>query len=513
MRPVIGILFLAFILFVTGCTKEWDDHYNKVPETINTNVWDAIKDRPDLSRFVALMEKYKFDTLFISNDTYTIFAPDNNAVDKLLQTEDIGAAILNYHISTIFIQPIDIVGSRKLQTLDEKYATFENVKGSPNFDGIALSFESPLYMNGKFFIMAEVARPKLNLYEYYTIHNPYLKAYIDKQDSIIIDQEKSRPIGFDENGNTVYDTVSVKVNLFELKYFPISEEFRAWTATYVFPRKEKYENALNVMAGNLGGNFKTYSDIPLKWQEDVLIPYLVDHGTFLNSLELADFKPIRIKNNRRVFNMLNIAGDSIIADYTPTDKYLASNGVSYDYTNFVIPDSLYSGISKFEGEWLARQTGANKFAWRKNVTVSSTSFFEVQNTFIKGESNDSILVVNFPKGYTGAFNLQFKAKNLFPRKYRMVIHTHMDIGGIYDVYVNDVLVKTFDYYDYVRYRGLIKSVTGATFIPVGRYNNFDCYVDNITEYGQPTIRFEYKGPGNSPGNGLVLDVVEFIPVP
>jgi len=123
--------------------------------------------------------------------------------------------------------------------------------------------------------------------------------------------------------------------------------------------------------------------------------------------------------------------------------------------------------------------------------------------------------VNFTKGYKGTFTLQFPARDLFPRKYRMVVSTFMDIGGLYDIYVNDVLVKTFDYYDFVKTRGLIKSVDGTTtFVPVGRYNKFDCYVNNITDYGRPTIRFDYKGPGTSvPNNGLVLDVIEFIPAP
>ncbi len=513
MRPLIGILFISILLFSTSCTKEWDDHYYKLPDTINTNVWDAVKSNPELSRFVKLMEDFKYDTLFNSNNTYTIFAPDNTAIDKLLQTENITKAILNYHISRIFINPVDIQGKRKLQTLDEKYSTFENVKGSPTYDGVAVKFESPLYVNGKYFIMGEVALPKLNLYEYFTKNMPFLKSYIDKKDSTIIDKELSRPIGFDKNGNTVYDTVSIKVNLFEMEYFPVSYEFRAWTSTFVFPRKAKYENALTQMATKLGGNFKTYLDIPIKWQEDILIPHLVKHGTFLNMLDPEEFKPIRIKNNRRVFNMLNIQGDSIIADYIPTDKYLASNGVTYDYTNFVIPDSLFSGSAKFEAETLARQTGTNKYAWRNNVTVTSSSFFDVAKNYIKGMSNDSLIVVNFPKGYTGTYTLQFKAKNLFPRKYQMIIHTHMDIGGIYDIYVNNVLVKTFDYYSYVLGRGLIRSVTGPFFVPVGRYNKFDCYVENITDYGQPTIKFVYKGPGNAPGNGLVLDLIEFIPVP
>ena len=39
-----------------------------------------------------------------------------------------------------------------------------------------------------------------------------MKNYIDSQDSIIIDKEKSEPIGFDPDGNTIYDTVSIIYN-------------------------------------------------------------------------------------------------------------------------------------------------------------------------------------------------------------------------------------------------------------------------------------------------------------
>lgn len=513
MRYIIGILLTAFILSIVGCTKPtWDDHYNKQPETINMNVWDAIKGKSELSRFVELMVKYKYDTLFQSDDTYTLFIPNNSAVDKLMQSADIGTTILNYHISRHFIQPVDIQGKRKLQTLAEKYSTFENMGGKSTYDGVPLSYESPLYLNGKFFIMGEVALAKLNLYEYFTRNNPNLKRYIDKKDSIILDKEKSRPIGFDAKGNTVYDTVSVKVNLFELKYFPVSEEFRAWTATMVYPKQANYEIGLTAMAQKLGGNFHDFNDIPVKWQEEILIPHLINHGTFLNMLEPSEFKTIDVLTKRKRYNMVNIIGDSIVVNYIPTDKYLCSNGVTYDYANFTIPDSLFSGTEKFQGEWLARSTGANKYTWRKNVSVTSSAFFDVANNYIKGASNDSILIVNFTKGYKGTYKLQFDTKNLFPRKYRMVVSTHMDIGGIYDIYVNNILVKTFDYYDYVRSRGNIKSVTGATFVPIGRYNKFDFWVENITDYGKANVRFEYKGPGTLvPNNGLVLDVIEFIP--
>ncbi len=512
MTSIIKILIAAIIVTAIGCTDNWDDHYNKQPETINTNVWKAIKGKSELSSFVAMIEKYKYDTLFLTDDTYTIFVPDNAAMAKLVKSQVSDTTILNYHISRHFIQPVDIQGKRKLQTFAEKYSTFEYLNGKPTYDGIALYYESPLYINGKFFVMSEVAVPKLNLYEFIAKNNTYLKAYIDSKDTIIIDQEKSRPIGFDENGNTVYDTVSIKANMFEYEYFPVSSEFRKWAVTLVYPKQANYENGLNLMAQKLGGKFIDYRNIPIRWQEEILIPHLLKHGFFLNMLEPYEFVPVSALSKRRKFTMMNINGDSIVTNYTPVNPYLSSNGIFYDYANFEVPDSLFSGSEKMEGEWLARTTGINRYAWRKEVSVTSTTNFNVFNQYIKGASNDSILSVNFTKGYKGIYKVQFNTKNLFPRKYRMEVHTHMDIGGIYDIYVNNILVKTFDYYDYVKGRGLIKSVTGETFAPTGRYNRFDCYVDNITDYGKPTIRFEYKAPGSAPNNGLVIDVIKFIPV-
>ena len=50
------------------------------------------------------------------------------------------------------------------------------------------------------------------------------------------------------------------------------------------------------------------------------------------------------------------------------------------------------------------------------------------------------------------------------------------------------------------------------YLPEGRFNKFDMYVDNITEYSRAKIRIEYKGPGiGTPSNGLVIDYIEFIP--
>ena len=78
-----GILGLLAIILLAGCKKEWDQYYNSNPPTVDENVWDAIKKDPNLSSFVQYMEEKQFDTLFESNNTYTLFVPDNESFSGL----------------------------------------------------------------------------------------------------------------------------------------------------------------------------------------------------------------------------------------------------------------------------------------------------------------------------------------------------------------------------------------------------------------------------------------------
>ena len=510
MKFKIGILTTAvLILFITGCNKEWDNHYNVYPDTVDQNVWDAMQSDSKISQFVQVLKDYQLDTLFESDIPYTVFAPTNDALSNYIGSGAFNDVIIKYHIASHFINSSSIEGKRKVQTLTEKFALFEKNGNSIKIDGIEIDYQSPLYINGRYFIMDEVVEPNPNLYEYYDFTNPILSDYIDSQDTVILDKEKSKPLGFDEDGNTIYDTVSTIENKFEWEYFPVKQEFRTASATLVFPLEEDYNAALDVMAESLGGIYNDHNDIPLEWQTEVLMEHLLYQGVFLNMLEKEDFI---WESPTDTVKLLNVLGDSVVITYVPADQELCSNGYAYNYENFEIPDSLYNGGNKYEGEWLLEETGLNKFSWYEFATVKSTIPMDPLKEKVAKASNDSIMRVPFPKGYSDEFSLEFKGPRLFPRKYVMEIRTHMDIGGIYDIYVNDELVRTFDYYDYILYRGILRSVTGKRFKPEGRFNRFDMYVDNIVEYGKPNIKLVYKGPSTILSNGLVIDFVEFIPV-
>ena len=511
MKLKSGIYAVLVVFLFASCNKEWDDHYNVYPETVDKNVWEALAADGQVSAFVQLLKDFKYDTLFQSDISYTLFVPTNDALNEFTAANQVDTTLLNYHIATHFIQSGAITGKRKVQTLSKKYALFERYGTKTLLDGIELNRESPLYNNGKYYVLDQVAQPLPNLYEYFIVNNPVLRDYIDSQDSIILDRERSKPIGFDDDGNTVYDSVNIVINRFENKYFPVSKEFRNYTATIVFPKKEDYEDALTTMAQDLNiPQYNDFSDIPIEWQNDILIPHLLEQGVFMNMLEPEEFI---WKKERDTLKLQNILGDSIQIFYRPVEKTLCSNGYAYNYENFVIPDTLYTGTSKFEAEWLLDETGLNRYAWYSHVRVVTDQPFAPLQEFIGTASNDSIVRVLFPRGYSGRYSVEFETRRVFPRKYAMEVATHMDVGGIYDIYVNNELVKTFDYYDFVRYRGVIPSVIpGKRYIPRGRFNSFDMVVDNIEEYSRVKIRIEYKGPGSGiPSNGLVLDYIDFIP--
>ena len=500
-----------FFIF-SGCEDYWQNHYQTQPETVDKNMWEIIQAESDLSSFVELVKQYKLDTLFLRDNTYTLFIPDNGALANITQSGAISDTLIKYHFINQFIDSRAIQGKRKLQTITKKYALFENNGTSSFYDEIKVSYESPLFLNGKYFVIDNVAKPKLSLYEYISQFAPSLKRFIDSKDSIVIDKEKSKVLGFDENGNTLYDTVPIIYNSFEEAFFPVREEFRNKTATLVYPRLESYNHALDEMATTLGGDFTDHTSIPEKWQQDILVPFLLRQGMFSNMVEEDKFLPY---SDLDTVKLKNILGDSVKIFYKPKDRILSSNGYAYDYTDFIVPDSLFSGNSVYEAEWLLEETGINKFNWYNFVKVTSSIPLSPLQEKIAKASNDTVIFVYFPAGYSLTYMVEFYSDFLFPRDYRVIVGTHMDIGGIYNIYINDELVKTFDYYDYIRYRGILPSVTGLLkdrFIPLGRYNKFDFYVNNITTFSKAKIKFEYIGPGKAPSNGFVFDNIVFVPI-
>ena len=311
---------LAMLSGLDGCTDPWDEHYQQTDERVNMKLWDAIKQEPRFSTFVEHIEILSLDTIFSKGMPHTLFLPTNEALSEMLDTSLSPEKILLYHISpTLFLTGI-VDDSRRLQTLTGKYLLFETDGNEIDVDGIPLLYSSPLYLDGKYYELDGAASPLPNLYEYTALYSEFIKKYIDSRDSVFMDLELSTPIGFDPEGNTVYDSVFGNVNLFEQEYFPVSKEFRDKNATFILFTQEQYNEALDKMAADIG--YSGGSEVSEKWQLEVLMPQLMKSALFDGLLEYTDLMAGRLAS---------ITGDTVDVDYEnidPNSQYICSNGFS-----------------------------------------------------------------------------------------------------------------------------------------------------------------------------------------
>ncbi len=514
MKRIYGFsILLLFVMSFTHCKDKWEDHYGNNEKIGEFMIWDILKTNEKYSEFLKYLELSNLDSLIKSSDAKTLFIPTNEAFTEYLEGREdtIGISeLLKYHIIPTLFMIRNVQDKRKISTLSKKYSLIENFNNAFKIDGIDIDYSSPLFLNGKYYEVAAVIEPKPNLYQYMMAKYPAIKEYIDTQDTIILNKEESTPIGYNESGQTLYDSVTTVRNIFEMEYFGVSEESRNFSATLVIPSQSIYEKALDEMARNLGASYNSHEDIPTEWLNKILIPILLNKGTYGGLLDPEDFEQETKK--------ANIKGDSILVDFIidPDSRFICSNGLVYDYASFSIGDSLYRD-NIIEAESLVNSIGLGRFAWKdKNVIIEGGLSFQPVKQEVRGNaSNDTTVNVPFDNNYGNNYSATFTMKNVFPNNYRLVWRTNYRTTGIYAVYVNGERIKLgLDEYEEYDTRNLTNgffSVLGYKLYPDSKgFCSVDGWVNNINEFGDVTIKFEYLGHGSSSDNGFHIDYVALL---
>ncbi len=514
MRKIIiktGLVLSLSILLIQSCNPPWEDHFANQEDHINMKLWDAVKQDPSYSTFVSLIETSGLDSIFQTEQVYTLFIPNNEAFSSLPDTGIGIQTLLQYHMLPTIVIDRSIQSWRRILTSSGKYVLIEKVRGEYTYDGSPIEYSSPLFLDGKYYEISQVALPKPNLYEFTAQNSTVLKEYIDSNDSIYLDRNLSTPIGFDEEGNTIYDSIFGFVNLFEEEFFPISQEFRDKNATFIIFTQEQYVMALDDMAARLEGNITGYEDIPFAWQNNVLLPTVTENAMFDGVLSYEDLEAGRVKN---------IKGDTVVVEaekIDPDSRAICSNGIVFLYSDFTIHDTLFRGTSVKEGESLIYKIGAGKFAWTDDVIVSG-AVLEPERLEADVASGGALVNVSFVRDYAGEYNVEFAFKDLFPMRYILEWRANSRPSGLFEVFVNDQVLEyqdkfgnVYTEFDTNTLKQSVVSVTGERFLPEDGFNMKDFWIDNITDYGDVTVRFEYKGPGNSSTNGFNIDYIKLIP--
>lgn len=501
------IIFLLLSGLFFACQQETDDYFHKDTEaSVDTDILSLLKQNEEYSQFVNLLEKYRVDSLLSAGKIYTFFVPNNSAMDNMEQGILGEIELIEYLMTESYINIRQISGQRKIETKSGKFGIIEAIGDTGfTFDGIAIVKGSPLANNGRYYEIAQVAQPKPNLYEYIAATNEFYRAYIDSQDSTYLDRFLSTPIGYTDEGLNIYDTVLTTTNLFEDRYFPVSKEFRDNKATMLLFTQEQYDNALGIISDEIGISVES---IPGSWQNQVLMPHLIEHSVFRNVLAYSAFLTGRARN---------IVGDSVdVSPMNISSQYFdGSNGRAYNFIDFQVPERLYKVFDTVPMGSLVFDIGSGLWGWVEDVVETGQKFNLLrlpQQNAIFGNT----LLINMGNDFRGDYSFAYKHKNVFPATYKLTLRANVSRTGVYNIFVNgkqypvdigDGPQFDFDFFDLRG--GVISSVTNMFYPFANNFCKFDILVDNITDYGDVEVKLKYVGssPRNRSNSGLNIDFI------
>lgn len=236
---------LGLLLTLAGCSNDWDAHYSPAgDEASSESVIALIKQTPSLSRFAQMIEIAGLEETLSATQTYTVWAPTDEALASVdLSDEAEVRRLVNNHIARHNI-PSSTLPSKGVRMLNGKIGHFNG----DTFGGVKIAKGDIRCGNGVLHILDGAIPYRYNIREYISTHPEYslLSDFLSRFDEDKFDVENSEAIDVDENGNIVYDTVTIPYNaLLQSRLYGIGSietedsvftmlipDNRAWTEAY-----------------------------------------------------------------------------------------------------------------------------------------------------------------------------------------------------------------------------------------------------------------------------------------
>ncbi|MDA3852911.1 MAG: fasciclin domain-containing protein [Bacteroidales bacterium] len=233
------VLPLAFLSF-WSC-NEWDNHYDEGGYDLpSQSIIEYINSRSDLSTFASYLSTTGYDTVLDASQSYTVWAPTNEALSGLTFSDEELMLMIENHIAR-----------GKITTTKSVYAAMLSNKNmamgidAGNFKfGEGNILEADLNNANGLVHIIDVYAPYLNsLYEYLSVTEGLdsIKHYIYSNDEYTFNPAKSVELGVNDHNQAVYDSIFDYNNDVLNRIGDINEEDSIYTV--VFPNNEAWDSA------------------------------------------------------------------------------------------------------------------------------------------------------------------------------------------------------------------------------------------------------------------------------
>lgn len=215
----VAVSLSLFAILNVSCS-EWNDHYGDVDGTEGSNLMQLLEKDANISVFASLVKQSGYDKTLSSSQSYTVFAPTNDALKGFdVSNPDSVLRLVKNHIAR-FTHPTSTPVSMGVKMVNGKVYFFDSPSSFSSSPFSSVTNERA--QNGILHEMNKRLPYFSNIYEFIQNNPDYSKLYsfIHQFDEVKFDQEKSTEIDVDAQGRPVYDSVWVNYNrlLDDVKY-------------------------------------------------------------------------------------------------------------------------------------------------------------------------------------------------------------------------------------------------------------------------------------------------------
>lgn len=337
------MLALLMPMFLFSCGDLWENHYgNSKTEILNDQVLivnqsseqyiQSVDSLSDMYNF--LKDNGIFDKLKAKDQLHTLFMVYNSdyaAVDTANAT-----FISNSHVTDISISPSNLYDKERILMWHGKYV-------SVSLDSLALlGAIDHIEINGipvrkviktqdgYIYVLDQMIVTPKSLYDVINeLGDEYstFKKLVMEQNVLLFDKTNSKPIGVDNTGNTVYDSVFTITNpFFDKKSFDLTSE--SLTATVMISSNEVIQKAMDDAKAKLTSWEMTRdSTILKKWILEV---------AFFST----KYTPTDLAANVDITSIYSRQWRNTVQQVDTEHPIALSNGVAYKVTWMKIPNNI-----------------------------------------------------------------------------------------------------------------------------------------------------------------------------
>lgn len=163
-----GLCGGLLLLSVAACQDAaWDDHYGAADGTASASIMEILSSRSEFAAFAALLRHTGGDSILSYNQTFSVFAPTNEAMESYTADGNVKQELVKNHVARYLFGPSNLVDTTylRIKMLNGKYQELTRTGQTMFFAGIEVANNPLLATNGIIYPVGTRAEYYDNLWE------------------------------------------------------------------------------------------------------------------------------------------------------------------------------------------------------------------------------------------------------------------------------------------------------------------------------------------------------------